>query len=159
MQNKQAIKSLFDLSVPGRRGSLLPPCDTPTKPITDLIPEYAKQSSPVPLPEVAEPDVIRHFVNLSNQNMSVDTHFYPLGSCTNEVQPQRHERLAMLPGIVDVHPYQDESTVQGYLEMLYEMQEMLAEISGLPSVSIQPCSWCTGRIHRVINSSCLLCRS
>jgi glycine dehydrogenase subunit 2 len=69
--------------------------------------------TPPPLPEVAEPDVVRHFTNLSTENMSVDAHFYPLGSCTMKYNPKRNERLASLPGWLDVHPYQPESSIQG----------------------------------------------
>ena len=71
--------------------------------------------APLPLPELSEPDVVRHFINLSTQNMSVDTHFYPLGSCTMKYNPKRNERLVALPGMADLHPYQPESTLQGML--------------------------------------------
>ncbi len=81
---------------------------------------------------------MRHFVNLSQQNMSVDTHFYPLGSCTMKYNPKRNERAAAMPGFAEVHPYQPEETIQGMLEMLHEMQEMLKEISGLDACSLQP---------------------
>ncbi len=103
-------------------------------------------ASPPPLPELAEPDVVRHFVNLSTLNMSVDTHFYPLGSCTMKYNPKRHERLSGLPGIVDLHPHQTVGNIQGLLDMLYEMQEMLAEISGLPAVSLQPAAGAHGEL-------------
>ena len=75
--------------------------------------------TPLPLPELSEPDVVRHFVNLSTRNFSVDTHFYPLGSCTMKYNPKRNERLAALPGLADLHPYQPESTLQGMLALLH----------------------------------------
>ena len=100
-----------------------------------VVPAYEEAAS---LPELAEPDVVRHYTNLSTLNMSVDTHFYPLGSCTMKHNPKRNERLASLPGMLHVHPYQSEDSMQGLLELLYGLQEMLAEISGLPAVSLQP---------------------
>jgi glycine dehydrogenase subunit 2 len=102
------------------------------------------------LPELAEPDVVRHFVNLSTLNMSVDTHFYPLGSCTMKYNPKRHERLCSLPGIVDLHPYQSENDIQGMLQILFELQESLAEISGLPAVSLQPAAGAQGELAALL---------
>jgi glycine dehydrogenase subunit 2 len=90
--------------------------------------------------------VLRHFTKLSALNMSVDTHFYPLGSCTMKYNPKRNERVASLSGLADVHPYQPDSTVQGLLRLLYELQEMLAEISGLPAVSLQPAAGAQGEL-------------
>src|SRR5262249_41353699 len=84
------------------------------------------------------------------QNMSVDTHFYPLGSCTMKYNPKRNERLASLPGMLDLHPYQDESTVQGLLELLFELQRMLAEIAGLPAVSLQPAAGAQGELTALL---------
>src|SRR3712207_3035753 len=106
MRNQQATKLLFEVSEPGRRATLWPACDVPTEPVEQLLPASAIADSPPPLPEVTEPEIIRHFTNLSTMNMSVDTNFYPLGSCTMKYNPKRNERLASLPGIVDLHPYQ-----------------------------------------------------
>ena len=94
---------------------MLPACDVPAVPLAELLPAEALAAAPPPLPELAEPDVVRHFTNLSTQNMSVDTHFYPLGSCTMKYNPKRNERLAALPGMADLHPYQPEATLQGML--------------------------------------------
>src|SRR4051794_28133956 len=124
MRNQQATQLLFELSKPGRRAARYPAADVPDQPLTDLIPAKLLAAAPPPLPEVTEPDVIRHFVNLSTLNMSVDTHFYPLGSCTMKYNPKRHERLASLPGLVDLHPYQTPEASQGMLQFLYEMQQM-----------------------------------
>jgi glycine dehydrogenase subunit 2 len=146
MRNRQATQLLFELSRTGRRGAVLPPCDVPEKPLAELFPAGSLASGPPPLPELAEPDVVRHFTNLSTLNMSVDTHFYPLGSCTMKYNSKRNERMAALPGIADLHPYQPESTLQGLLEMLYVLQEMLAEISGLPAVSLQPAAGAHGEL-------------
>ena len=150
MRNQLATELLFELSEPGRRAAVFPECDVPEKPLTALLPSSCVASQSPGLPEVTEPDVIRHFTNLSTLNMSVDTHFYPLGSCTMKYNPKRHERLAELPGMVDLHPYQDEADVQGMLAILYEMQQMLAEIAGLPAVSLQPAAGAQGELTALL---------
>jgi glycine dehydrogenase subunit 2 len=150
MRNPLATQLLCELSAPGRRAAVFPPSDVPEWPLDELLPEGALADEPPPLPEVTEPDVIRHFVNLSTLNMSVDTHFYPLGSCTMKYNPKRHERLSRLAGLVDLHPYQDEAASQGMLEILYDMQEMLAEISGLPAVSLQPAAGAQGELAALL---------
>src|ERR1700748_1781934 len=132
MRNSRDTKLLFELSESGRRAHRLPACDVPAAPAEKLLPAGALAAAPPARPELPEPEVVRHFANLSQLNMSVDTHFYPLGSCTMKYNPKRNERLSRLPGIVDVHPHQTAGNIQGLLELLYEMQEMLAEISGLP---------------------------
>ncbi len=152
MRNQLATQSLFALSHQGRRGTQFPEVDVPQKPLDELIPKSALATKPPELPEVTEPDVIRHFVNLSTLNMCVDTHFYPLGSCTMKYNPKRHERLASLPGIVDLHPYQNPSDLQGMLELLFETQEMLAEISGLPAVSLQPAAGAQGEFAALLTA-------
>ncbi|MCI0335045.1 MAG: aminomethyl-transferring glycine dehydrogenase subunit GcvPB [Planctomycetes bacterium] len=146
MRNLESTTLLFELSQPGRRGATLPACDVPAPHAAELIPAAALAEAPLPLPEVAEPEVIRHFTNLSTLNMSVDTHFYPLGSCTMKYNSKRNERMAALPGIADLHPLAPEDTIQGLLELLYELQHMLAEISGLPAVSLQPAAGAHGEL-------------
>ncbi len=116
------------------------------RPCTSCSPPRSCPTRPHRLPELAEPDVVRHFTNLSTMNMSVDAHFYPLGSCTMKYNPKRNERLAALPGWLDVHPYQPESTLQGLLQLLYEVQQYLGEISGLPAVSLQPAAGAHGEL-------------
>jgi glycine dehydrogenase subunit 2 len=138
------------MSKPGCRAVQLPTCDVPTKPVAELLPQKAIAEKPLPLPELSEPDVVRHFVNLSTKNMSVDTNFYPLGSCTMKYNPKRNERLVALPGMADLHPYQPESTVQGMLQLLYESQNMLAEIAGLPAVSLQPAAGAHGEMTAML---------
>lgn len=144
MRNSQSTQLLFKLSKPGRRTVWLPPSDVPDVPLDELLPAAAMAAAPPPLPELAEPDIVRHFVNLSTQNMSVDTHFYPLGSCTMKYNPKRNERIANFPGMADLHPYQPEETLQGMLQLLFEMQQILAEISGLDAVSLQPAAGAHG---------------
>jgi glycine dehydrogenase subunit 2 len=146
MRNTRATQSLFTLSKPGRRAALMPACDVPEAPVESLLPKGAIAESVPPLAELAEPDVVRHFTNLSTLNMSVDTHFYPLGSCTMKYNSKRNERLVALSGMADLHPYQLEETKQGMLQLLFEMQQMLAEISGLPAVSLQPAAGAHGEM-------------
>ncbi|MGA2797578.1 MAG: aminomethyl-transferring glycine dehydrogenase subunit GcvPB [Thermoguttaceae bacterium] len=150
MRNAKATQLLFEMSKPGLRAVRLPGCDVPSQPLEKLIPAGAIPSSPPPLPEVSEIDVIRHFTNLSTYNMSVDTHFYPLGSCTMKYNPKRNERLASMPGMVDLHPYQPEPTVQGLLFLLHQCQQMLAEIAGLPAVSLQPAAGAHGEMTSLL---------
>jgi glycine dehydrogenase subunit 2 len=150
MRNNRATQLLFELSKPGRRAARLPLVDVPNVPIEELLPREALAAAPPPLPELTEPELVRHFSNLSTQNMSVDTHCYPLGSCTMKYNPKRNERLAGLPGLIDLHPYQDESTLQGLLELLFGLQEMLAEISGLPAVSLQPAAGAQGELAALL---------
>lgn len=146
MRNPRATQLLFELSKPRRRAGRMPECDVPSLPAVELLPEDALADEPPPLPELAEPDVIRHFVNLSTQNMSVDTHTYPLGSCTMKYNPKRNERAASLPGLTALHPYQREESLQGLLQMLFELQEMFAEIGGLDVVSLQPAAGAHGEM-------------
>ena len=145
MHNIQSTQLLFELSKPGCCAVRLPACEVPTKPVSTLLPAEALSNTPLPLPELSEPEVVRHFVNLSTKNMSVDTHFYPLGSCTMKYNPKRNERLAALPGMADLHPYQPESTLQGMLALLHMAQHNLAEIAGLPAVSLQPAAGRTAK--------------
>ena len=146
MHNTQSTALLFDLSKPGRRCHRLPAADVPAKPASGLIPRDQLADTPPPLPEVAESDLIRHFTNLSQRNFSIDTNFYPLGSCTMKYNPKRHERVAAHPAFAGLHPLQDEESTQGMLEVLWEMQNFLSEISGLPVVSLQPAAGAQGEL-------------
>ena len=145
MNNTQSTELIFEISRHGRRCHRLPPCDVPDNtPLSDLIPKAHLSDTPPPLPEVGEIDLMRHYTNLSAQNMSIDTNFYPLGSCTMKYNPKRHERLVAMPGFSEIHPLQHEDTIQGMLELLYSMQQCLAEISGLPAVTLQPAAGAHG---------------
>jgi glycine dehydrogenase subunit 2 len=146
MRNRDSTQLLFELSHPGRHGTSLPEVDVPTRSVHELLPAESLAESPPSLPELAEPDVVRHFSNLSTLNMSVDTHYYPLGSCTMKYNPKRNERLASLAGLMHLHPYQPEETLQGILQILYELQQMLGEISGLPAVTLQPAAGAHGEL-------------
>src|SRR5205085_3027062 len=144
----------FELSHPGRRCHLLPACDVPaSKKLDQLIPAEALAERPPELPEVGEIDLIRHFTNLSTRNMSIDTNFYPLGSCTMKYNPKRHERLASLPGMASLHPLQPDNSVQGMLQMLFEMQNYLSEISGFEAISLQPAAGAQGELTALLVAS------
>src|SRR5438105_14066292 len=126
MNNPQSTELLFEMSRPGRRCHRLPECDVPAA--GGLLPAEALAGAPPSLPEVGEIDLVRHFVNLSTRNMSIDTNFYPLGSCTMKYNPKPHERLPAVPGIAHVHPLQSDESSQGILQLLFEMQNILPEI-------------------------------
>jgi glycine dehydrogenase subunit 2 len=147
MDKNQSTALLFEMSHPGRRCHLLPECDVPT---ADGIPAAARADAPPPLPEVSEIDVVRHFINLSTRNMAIDTNFYPLGSCTMKYNPKRHERMASLPGMADLHPLQSDESCQGMLELLWDMQNYLAEIAGLDVVALQPSAGAQGELTALL---------
>src|SRR5262249_59668352 len=130
MNNNQSTELLFEMSHAGRRGHRLPACDVPAGDAKSWLPANAV-TEPPPLPEIGEIDLIRHFVNLSKRNMSIDTNFYPLGSCTMKYNPKRHERLAALPGMAQLHPLTPDAACQGMLHVLWELQNILAEVAGL----------------------------
>ncbi len=137
---------IFEKSRPERRGCSLPECDVEKESLEKLIPKrYLRQGS-LGLPEVSEPDVVRHFVRLSQQNMGIDTNFYPLGSCTMKYNPKVNEDIANLPGFTRVHPYQPEASIQGTLQVLYDMEKLLCEISGMDRVSLQPAAGAHGEL-------------
>lgn len=149
MNNAQTTDLIFEVSRHGRRAQRLPECDVPTGEASSLIPPEAQTEAP-PLPELAEMNLIRHFVNLSARNMSVDTNFYPLGSCTMKYNPKRHERLAALPGLTDLHPLQSDESCQGILEILWDLQNILGEIAGLDAVSLQPAAGAQGELTALL---------
>lgn len=150
MDKPQSTNLLFEMSHPGRRCHRLPASDVPDVPLDRLLAPSATADAPPPLPEVAEIDLVRHFTNLSTRNMSIDTNFYPLGSCTMKYNPKRHERLASLPGLADVHPLQPDDTCQGLLELLFELQTYLGEIAGLEAVSLQPAAGAQGELTALL---------
>ncbi len=150
MRDARSTQLLFELSQAGRRATTFPTCDVPERLLDELMPVAARADAPPPLPELAEPDIVRHYTNLSTLNMSVDTHFYPLGSCTMKYNPKRNEQLAALPGLAQVHPYQPAATVQGLLGVLHDLGEMLAEIAGLDAVSLQPAAGAQGELTALL---------
>lgn len=150
MYKLQQPPLIFETSRPGRLIATFPASDVPHKPLESLIPlEHLEPELP-PLPELGELDIVRHYTNLSTLNMAIDANFYPLGSCTMKYNPKRNERLAGLPGLAAQHPYQDESTLQGILAILFDLQEILAEIAGLPAVSLQPAAGAQGELTALL---------
>lgn len=140
------MKLIFEKSVPGRMACALPACDVLEIDITSLIPPEDFRESVPELPEVSELDVVRHFTNLSQRNHGVDSGFYPLGSCTMKYNPKINEDAARLSGFSKVHPYQAEETVLGCLELLHKTDVMLAEITGMDRVSLQPAAGAHGEM-------------
>ena len=136
---------IIEHSAPGRVGATLPRPEVPDIPIEELLPaRYLRRE--LPLPEVGELDVVRHYTRLSQKNMCIDTNFYPLGSCTMKYNPKINEEAARLPGFAQIHPLQDESTVQGALQLMFDLQSYLAEISGLAGISLQPAAGAHGEL-------------
>ena len=137
-------KLIFELSKPGRVAYSLPKPDVPAVEPEEVLPREFLRDTPPELPEVSEPDLIRHYTDLSRRNYGVDNGFYPLGSCTMKYNPKVHEDVARLPGFARIHPYQPEETVQGALQMMYELQQYLAEITGMDRVTLQPAAGAQG---------------
>ena len=125
-------KLLMERSVPGRVGAVLPPLDVPAQPL----PDPSLLRSDLDLPEVSEPEVVQYFTGLSQLNFSIDTHFYPLGSCTMKYNPKVNDEIAFLPGFAAIHPLQPLEQSQGALELLHRLQGFLMEITGLAGVSL-----------------------
>jgi glycine dehydrogenase subunit 2 len=139
-------RTIFEKSKEGRRAFTPPRLDVPETPIEELLPEAARRKDPAQLPEIAEPEIIRHFNGLSKKNFDLDTGFYPLGSCTMKYNPKLHERVASLPGHARLHPAQDPEYAQGALELMFRLQGALSEVSGLPHVSLQPSAGSHGEL-------------
>ncbi len=132
MEDKRRL--LMDRSQAGRRGTTLPPCDVPES----ALPDARHLRDDLPMPEVSEPEIVRYFTHLSQLNYGVDTGFYPLGSCTMKYNPKLHEDAASLPGFANIHPLLDGDLSQGALQLMYELQQALAEIAGLHRCSLPP---------------------
>ncbi len=138
-------KLIFELSKPGRKGFELPADNYATDGLS-AIPSDLLRETPAELPEVSELDVVRHFTNLSNKNFGVDTGFYPLGSCTMKYNPKINEELAALPEFTSLHPLQDEKSAQGALELYWNLQNMLANLSGLAEFTLNPYAGAHGEL-------------
>ncbi|ODS33635.1 MAG: hypothetical protein SCARUB_01235 [Candidatus Scalindua rubra] len=137
-------KLIFEKSSPGRMAYSLPECDVSVKPIEELIPERFLRTETAELPEVAEIDVVRHFTRLSQLNYSVDTNFYPLGSCTMKYNPKVNEDVSGYDGFANLHPYQNQEQCQGILHILYEFEKIVAEICGMDTFTLQPAAGAHG---------------
>lgn len=136
-------KTIFEHSSAGRKGVTLPAREIDT-PLEQLIPARYHRKDTARLPEVSELDVMRHYIELSHKNHFIEKGLYPLGSCTMKYNPKVHEALVRHTCFANLHPYQHESTLQGALELMYELQEDLAEISGMAKVTLQPVAGAQG---------------
>ncbi len=146
---KNYEKMIFDLSVAGRRAYALPELDVPESELKSHIPEnYLRKEEP-DFPELFELDIIRHYTKLSQKNFGIDTGFYPLGSCTMKYNPKINEQMARLDGFANIHPLQDESTVQGALKLMYEFDKALCEITGMDKMTLNPAAGAHGEFTGV----------
>jgi glycine dehydrogenase subunit 2 len=145
-QQREAAVTIFERSVEGRRAATLPRADVPETPLDELIPAALLRREPAELPEVSEPEIMRHNNRLSRRNFDLDTGPYPLGSCTMKHNPRLNERVAALPGHARLHPAQDAKRAQGALELMWLLEGELAEITGLPHVSLQPSAGSHGEL-------------
>ncbi|MBI4000135.1 MAG: aminomethyl-transferring glycine dehydrogenase subunit GcvPB, partial [Candidatus Omnitrophica bacterium] len=139
-------KLIFEKSKSGKEGLFLPERKFPGKDFTQLIPTFLQRKDSAELPEVTEPELVRHFVNLSKKNFSVDSHFYPLGSCTMKYNPKIHEDVASLEGFAWLNPIQPESQIQGTLQVFYELGRALCELTGMYEFTLQPAAGAHGEL-------------
>jgi len=136
------MKLIYEKSQPGRRaGRIADPGVDPAE-----VPAELARREPPRLPELAEPELVRHYTELSTRTFGIDTGFYPLGSCTMKYNPRINERAVGLPGFADLHPYQEDEGAQGALELMWRLQEMLAEVVGLDAVTLQPAAGSQGEL-------------
>jgi glycine dehydrogenase subunit 2 len=147
---REHARTIFEKGAPGRRAFVCPAIDVPAQDAHELLPERYRRVQPPRLPEVSEPEIVRHYVGLSKRNFDLDSGFYPLGSCTMKHNPRLHERAAALPGHARLHPLQDPERAQGALELMFSLQRALAEISGLEHVSLQPSAGSQGELAGVL---------
>jgi len=136
---------LYEQSEPGRRAAIMPECDVPES----AFPEDLARDE-LKLPELSEPGVVRYFTQISQLNFSIDTNFYPLGSCTMKYNPKVNEAMAALPGFVGHHPLQEESLSQGSLELMYRLQQQLAAVAGFHGVALQPAAGAQGEFTGIM---------
>ncbi len=139
-------RTIFQRGAVGRRAFVCPELDVPAVAAADALPARLLRSEPPRLPEVSEPEIVRHYVGLSKRNFDLDSGFYPLGSCTMKHNPRVHERVAALPGHARLHPLQDPERAQGALELMWRLERALATLAGLPHVSLQPSAGSHGEL-------------
>ncbi len=149
-QQRDRAVTIYERSKPGRRAFVAPEAGVPERSLDELIPARLRRTEPAKLPELAEPEIVRHYNRISKRNFDLDTGFYPLGSCTMKHNPKLHERVAALPGNARLHPLQDPARAQGALELMWRLQGALAEIAGLPHVSLQPSAGSHGELAGVL---------
>jgi glycine dehydrogenase subunit 2 len=145
-QQREPVVTIFERTVEGRRAAVLPPADVPETPLAELIPANLLRERPAELPEVSEPEIVRHYNRISRRNFDLDTGPYPLGSCTMKHNPRLNEKVAALPGHARLHPAQDPKRAQGALELMWNLERALSELTGLPHVSLQPSAGSHGEL-------------
>ncbi|HET7340699.1 MAG TPA: aminomethyl-transferring glycine dehydrogenase subunit GcvPB [Methylomirabilota bacterium] len=149
--NQRAYDRLiFELSSPGRLAFSLPESDVPVPPALEAIPAAYRRRDAAALPEVSELDLVRHYSRLSQMNYGVDTHFYPLGSCTMKYNPKINEDAARMAGFARLHPLAPPALAQGALQLMHDLARMLAEIAGMDAVSLQPAAGAQGELAGVL---------
>ncbi len=142
---------IFERSQPGRAGFSLPPLDVPETALDEIIPSaFQRDDDLAGMPEVTEVDVIRHFTRMSTWNYSIDQGMYPLGSCTMKYNSRLNEKVARIAGFANLHPLASEAEAQGALQVIYELQQHLAEITGLPGISLQPAAGAHGEMTGIM---------
>src|SRR6266849_184064 len=142
---------IFERSQPGRAGFMLPALDVEETPLEEIIPaEFQREDDLAGMPEVTEVDVVRHFTRMSTWNYSIDLGLYPLGSCTMKYNSRLNEKVARIPGFANLHPLAAEGEAQGALQVVYELQQHLAEITGLPGISLQPAAGAHGEMTGIM---------
>jgi glycine dehydrogenase subunit 2 len=142
---------VFERSQPGRRGYMLPALDVDETPLDEILPPELRRTDDLEgVPELSEPDVVRHFTRISTWNYNIDLGMYPLGSCTMKYNSRLNERVARIPGFAGLHPLTPDEDAQGALEVMYELQQHLAEITGLPGISLQPAAGAHGEMTGVM---------
>ncbi|HEU5300040.1 MAG TPA: aminomethyl-transferring glycine dehydrogenase subunit GcvPB [bacterium] len=146
----QDFPVIFELGAPGRVGASYPDPDVPAKPLDRLLPADQLREDLPALPEVSELDVVRHYTRLSHRNFSIDEGFYPLGSCTMKYNPKLHEEVAALPGFSRLHPYTPAEDAQGALELIWGLERVLAEISGMDRITFQPAAGAHGELTGIL---------
>jgi len=142
---------IFERSQTGRKGYRLPALDVDETPMDELLPaEFRRTDDLEGMPEVSEVDVVRHFTRISTWNYNIDLGMYPLGSCTMKYNSRLNEKVARIPGFANLHPLAPEEDAQGALQLLYELQQHLSEITGLAAVSLQPAAGAHGEMTGVM---------
>lgn len=144
MNKEEVMPLVFERSVAGRIGFSLPESDVPEIDLSSVVDAAYIRNEPADLPELSELDIMRHYTNLSNHNFGVDSGFYPLGSCTMKYNPKINEKVARFPGFAHIHPHQPEETVQGAMELMFDLQISLKEITGMDEVTLQPAAGAHG---------------
>ncbi|MFQ5579447.1 MAG: aminomethyl-transferring glycine dehydrogenase subunit GcvPB [Nitrospiria bacterium] len=145
-----AEQLIFEKSVKGRRGVTFPTEALEGFSVDQVLPKAFQREIPLPLPEVSENELMRHYTRLSQDNYGVDTGFYPLGSCTMKYNPKINEDVARFPGFSQIHPLQPEEASQGALELIYKLEQMLSEISGMAGISLQPAAGAQGELSGML---------